>query len=447
VLWPESDVFDMPALVAEVFHARLQASLHNLRHGKYFGGDTTVFIIRVIEYQERGLPHAHIVYRLQAASRKIQENLSRLEDAYEQLPEAEKLIVPRPTYDDAAALWVDDHISAELPIDPRLPEHRERYGDLYDRSVEFQEDLKLFLNISKFHIHTHSGPDLVNGCLDKNGVCKKGFMKNVVRPATSFSKDGFPQYRRRSVHDLNVVPYNRLCSLDWDGHINIEFSGLTYTVLYLYKYLYKGPSKIQLILLAPPPRPGILPLHPKDEIGRYIRGRRLCSMDAMWRLFGFQNYPSSEPSVIGVKVRSPQFVTNYEDKQLLLHITAYFARPAELGDILFADLFKDYRVVRVRPSDNWIQTHGPHHFFHLSSLSGRFGREVFLVRRDPRYPVLCRLHTVAYSSGDLWYARLLLKLFPFWNFKHMRTFDGIEHDTFQEAAIARGVADDAIECE
>jgi hypothetical protein len=23
--------------------------------------------------------------------------------------------------------------------------------------------LKLFLNISKFHIHTHSGPDLVNG--------------------------------------------------------------------------------------------------------------------------------------------------------------------------------------------------------------------------------------------------------------------------------------------
>jgi hypothetical protein len=73
VLWPESDVFGMPALVAEVFHARLQAFLHNLRHGKYFGGDTTVFIIRVIEYQERGLPHAHIVYRLQAASRKFKK--------------------------------------------------------------------------------------------------------------------------------------------------------------------------------------------------------------------------------------------------------------------------------------------------------------------------------------------------------------------------------------
>ena len=75
--------------------------------------------------------------------------------AYEQLPEAERLIVPRPTYDDAAALWVYEHISAELPIDPRLPEHRDKYGDIYDRSVEFQEDLKLFLNISKFQNLQH----------------------------------------------------------------------------------------------------------------------------------------------------------------------------------------------------------------------------------------------------------------------------------------------------
>jgi hypothetical protein len=223
VLWPDSDVFDMPALVAEVFHARLQAFLHNLRQGKYFGGDTTVFIIRVIEYQERGLPHAHIVYRLKHAAENIQANLQRLEDAFTQLSAEEKLTVPRPTYDDAAALWVDEHISAELPIDPRLPEHRHRYGDLYEDSSEFQDDLKLFLTISKFHIHTHSGPDLVNGCLDKNGVCKKGFMKHVVRQETTFSKEGFPQYRRRSTPDLRVVPYNRQCSIDWEGHLNIEF--------------------------------------------------------------------------------------------------------------------------------------------------------------------------------------------------------------------------------
>jgi hypothetical protein len=61
VKWPDSDCFDMPTIVCEVFKAKLAALLHNLKNGKYFGGDTTVFIIHVIEYQERGLPHAHIV--------------------------------------------------------------------------------------------------------------------------------------------------------------------------------------------------------------------------------------------------------------------------------------------------------------------------------------------------------------------------------------------------
>jgi len=53
-----------PDIVDLVFHARLEALLHNLRSGKYFNGKTC-YIIRVIEYQFRGLPHAHIVFRLE----------------------------------------------------------------------------------------------------------------------------------------------------------------------------------------------------------------------------------------------------------------------------------------------------------------------------------------------------------------------------------------------
>ena len=51
VLWPDTDVFDMPGIVAVVFHAKLMAILHNLRNGKYFGVDITVFILNVLEYQ------------------------------------------------------------------------------------------------------------------------------------------------------------------------------------------------------------------------------------------------------------------------------------------------------------------------------------------------------------------------------------------------------------
>ncbi len=61
----------------------------NLRHGKYFGGGTTVFLIYVIEYQHRGLPHAHIACGMSNA--------------------------PDHKQTDVVATWIDENISAELP--------------------------------------------------------------------------------------------------------------------------------------------------------------------------------------------------------------------------------------------------------------------------------------------------------------------------------------------
>ena len=64
-LFPGQSAFDRPDIVAEVFHARVEALVHNLRNGKYFGGRKTVYDLRVIEYQHRGLPHVHLVCKLQ----------------------------------------------------------------------------------------------------------------------------------------------------------------------------------------------------------------------------------------------------------------------------------------------------------------------------------------------------------------------------------------------
>jgi hypothetical protein len=80
-LWPEIQqmllpgqvAFDRPDIVCRVFKTRLHAFLHNLRNGKYFDDFSTsaagvkvrllhrnvVYELFVIEYQHRGLPHAH----------------------------------------------------------------------------------------------------------------------------------------------------------------------------------------------------------------------------------------------------------------------------------------------------------------------------------------------------------------------------------------------------
>jgi hypothetical protein len=50
--------------VFKVFKAKLDIFLQNLKSGKYFGNRRTVYILRVIEYQHRGMPHVHIVIKL-----------------------------------------------------------------------------------------------------------------------------------------------------------------------------------------------------------------------------------------------------------------------------------------------------------------------------------------------------------------------------------------------
>ena len=92
---------------------------------------------------------------------------------------------------------------------------------------------------------THVCSNAVNGCLDKDGNCKRGYRRREVMATTTLDENGYPIYRRPNRADLKVVPHNREVLLDWDGHINVEYAGTSYTVLYLYKYLFKGNKKSQ----------------------------------------------------------------------------------------------------------------------------------------------------------------------------------------------------------
>ena len=73
-LLPGQTAFDREDVVCIVFKARLAALLHNLRHGHYFGGRTVLFEAMAIEYQHRGLPHAHIVVKLSDTPSKEDED-------------------------------------------------------------------------------------------------------------------------------------------------------------------------------------------------------------------------------------------------------------------------------------------------------------------------------------------------------------------------------------
>ena len=63
-----------------VFKQKLCTLENNLNAGKYFNGQAPVYKIHVIEFQERGLPHAHIVFRLSDHPKNEAESLQFIKD-------------------------------------------------------------------------------------------------------------------------------------------------------------------------------------------------------------------------------------------------------------------------------------------------------------------------------------------------------------------------------
>ena len=62
---------------------------------------------------------------------------------------------------------------------------------------------------------------------------------------THFDDRGFPVYEKLKEDDFFIHPHNRKILLDWnhDGHCNVEYSAGVKCILYLFKYLFKGPKK------------------------------------------------------------------------------------------------------------------------------------------------------------------------------------------------------------
>ncbi|GFR18634.1 helitron_like_N domain-containing protein [Trichonephila clavata] len=132
-------------LLARVFHGKLKILMNLITKGKIFG--VAQCYMYTIEWQKRGLPHAHILVWLQ-----------------------ETLNVHK----------VDDFISAEIPN----PE----------------EDTERFNCITTQMVHGPCG--IINPfspCM-KNGRCTKRYPRDFLKE-TQTGRDGYPLYRRRRPED------------------------------------------------------------------------------------------------------------------------------------------------------------------------------------------------------------------------------------------------------
>ena len=255
-LLPGQTAQDRPELVARVFKLKLNTLLHELTKRMILG--RTVAFIYVVEFQKRGLPHAHILLILDSSDK------------------------PR------TAVHIDSIVCAEIPSQAAHPE-------LYDTVISSM-------------LHGPCGTAKPTAPCMEDNKCSKQYPKGFS-DETLPEVDGYPVYRRRkdgiTVHkhghiftNAHVVPYNPYLSMKYNCHINVEIATSITAVKYLFKYVYKGHDRASIRVFNHEGSDEI------DEISQYLDSRYVSAAESSWRIFGFRMHQHS-PSVTRLQLHLP----------------------------------------------------------------------------------------------------------------------------------------------
>ncbi|XP_061381633.1 uncharacterized protein LOC133319827 [Danaus plexippus] len=225
---------DRHDIIARVFQQKLKVMMDVLTKYRVFG-DTRCYMYSV-EWQKRGLPHAHTLTWL---LNKLHSN------------------------------EVDDIISAEIP-DPVTDPH------LHDI-------------VTTQMVHGPCGAlNPLSPCMT-DGKCTKRYPRPLVAETVT-GNDGYPVYRRRSKEDNGrtikvkvqnqeieignefIVPYCPLLSRIFETHVNVESCHSAKSIKYLCKYVTKGSDMAVF---------GIASENANDEISNFRMGRYVSTNEAI----------------------------------------------------------------------------------------------------------------------------------------------------------------------
>ncbi|XP_031111844.1 uncharacterized protein LOC116015818 [Ipomoea triloba] len=462
--WPEIERYvvhrglkpeDRPDIICRVFKMKLDAMIEDIKTQKLFGDICGV--IYTIEFQKRGLPHAHILL--------FAKTINRVNSAAE----------------------IDAIISAEIP-DP-------------DADTEYHDV------VGEFMLHGPCGQLRKNSPCMINGKCSKFFPKKYVSH-TCLDKDGYPIYRRRDngsiiarngieLDNRYVVAHNKYLLLKYRAHINVEWCNQSRSIKYLFKYVNKGNDRVTAEFMSSSTNGRNDDVVDEinmyydcryisaDEINMYYDCRYISACEATWRLFGYAIHYRTPPWRLfgyAIHYRTPpverlnfhlehqQNVVYGEDQTLdeivdnqtvkQSQFTAWFEANKKYEDarsLTYAEFpsnedarsltYAEFPSKFVWKQDTYAEF--PSKFVWKQDLYAEFPSK-FVWKQDlrewkPRKRgfSIGRLFYVPPGCGELYYLRCLLNLIsgPS-NHDDIRTIAGVIHKSYRDACYEYGLLDD-----
>jgi len=396
-LFPNQTAVDRPDLTTRVFHIKLKELLDDLLKKKVLG--EVVAMIHVVEFQKRGLPHAHI------------------------------LLIMSPDHKPQTPSDYDKYISAEIP-DPAT--HPAAYE-----------------TVKNSMMHGPCGPANRESPCMENGMCSKGYPKPFLERTTD-GPNGYPQYQRRdngrtirtngrggfAFDNRWVVPHNLYLAAKYGAHINVESCTSSSAIKYLFKYIYKGHDRATVVIQQPAQdgvqAGGVLP--EIDEIIDFIDGRYVSASESTWRIYGFRMH-SAYPSVTRLHLHLPgQFMHAFRPNEPIAEVL-------ERAALERSSLTAFFNYNRDHPNEP-------------PSLYHDFPRTHVYLKREKRWKLrqrgctVGRLFFVHATAGELFYLRLLLiSVSSPKSFEDLRTVENEIRPTFKDACNALGLLKDDREWE
>ncbi|KAH7698989.1 hypothetical protein AAVH_33912, partial [Aphelenchoides avenae] len=283
---------DRPDIIARVFDLKKDALLKEIK--KCFG--KLVAWIYVIEFQQRGLPHLHLVGTL--------EDQAKFR-----------------TMDD-----IDRSVLAQIPDQAKDP--------------------VLFDLVAKHHVH---GPNCAINpramCKTPRGFCRWNFPK-PYRRSTRVNEDGRVEYARPDngrafnvgsvdhpvlVTNRDISSYCPRLLKRFGCHVNVDLCFGSNAIKYLFKYCYKGYDRTKVALSVDGTT-----LH-YDEPAQHVDARCVTAPEAMWRLRGNELHGKSH-TVECLDVNLPgQNVLKYDQLASYFSLCAQQDADGELARSLYYD--------------------------------------------------------------------------------------------------------------
>ncbi|WJX30708.1 hypothetical protein P8452_19214 [Trifolium repens] len=368
---------DRPDIVCRVFKMKLDEMLSDFKKKERFG--KVIAGMYTVEFQKRGLPHAHMLLWLDG-----QHKLNKAKD-------------------------IDKVISAEIP-----------HPDLYP---------KLHQAVASFMMHGPCGDANTDSpCMNGTRFCSKFFPKKY-KTTTSIDDDGYPCYKRRdtricvqknkvALDNGNVVPYNPFLLMRYQAHINVEACNKSNAIKYLFKYVNKGPdrSNIQISNAKSAGKED----EPVDEIKRFYDCRYLSPSEAVWRLFAFDIHQKFPPVIrLSIHLENQQTI-KFDDNSNLENVVRY----REMVDTMFLAWF----TANTEYEEGRDLTY--------AEFPSKFVYSIEDHRWKPRQSgfSIGRLTYVPVGAGELYYLRILLtKQRGCTSYESIKTVNGKVCKTFQEA--------------